>query len=170
MTHQMTMLATSILASVETTNTALHTNSNLELVLGILLFSIAGFGIVFGGLLVGSIARPTLPHPEKGTAYECGEPAIGDGWVQFDLRFYTVALVFIVFDVEIALLWPWAVVFKDMGTPAFWAFLVFFLLIAIPFAYEWKSGYLNWVRASTGQRREPLLKDKDETTDVVTSS
>ena len=132
-------------------------NSNVMLVLGILMFSIAGGGIVFGLLLIGSFARPQVYHPEKGTTYECGEPAIGDSWVQFDLRFYTVALVFIVFDVEVALLWPWAVVFKEMGAPAFWAFLVFFLLIAIPFLYEWKSGYLVWVRSSTGQKRESVL-------------
>ncbi|MEK7755664.1 MAG: NADH-quinone oxidoreductase subunit A [Planctomycetota bacterium] len=137
--------------------TSAYTNTNLELVLGMLLFTLAGFGIVFGGLLIGKIVRPTMPHPEKSTAYECGEPAIGDSWVQFDLRFYTVALVFIVFDVEVALLWPWAVVFKEMGAPAFWAFLVFFLLIAVPFLYEWKSGYLNWVRACTGQKRESVL-------------
>ena len=110
-----------------------YANTNLELVLGMLLFGVAGFALVFGGLTVGRIARPHQPHPEKAAAYECGEPAIGDSWVQFDLRFYTVALVFIVFDVEVALLWPWAVVFKEMGAPAFWAFLVFFLLIAIPF-------------------------------------
>lgn len=126
-------------------------NTNIELVLGMLLFTIAGFAIVFTGLLAGKIARPTQPHPEKATPYECGEPAIGESWVQFDLRFYTVALVFIVFDVEVALLWPWAVTFKHMGAPAFWAFLVFFLLIAIPFLYEWKSGYLNWVRACGAQ-------------------
>ncbi len=136
-----------------------HDNTNIELVLGMVLFTAAGFALVFGGLTVGRIVRPTMPHPEKATAYECGEPAIGDSWVQFDLRFYTVALVFIVFDVEIALLWPWAVVFKEMGAPAFWAFLVFFLLIAIPFLYEWKSGYLNWVRASTGQRRTSVLEE-----------
>jgi len=106
----------------------------------------------------------------KGTAYECGEPAIGNSWVQFDLRFYTVALVFIVFDVEIALLWPWAVVFKEMGSPAFWAFLVFFLLIAIPFAYEWKSGYLTWVRSSVGQKHKPLLTDKVEAVATSASS
>ena len=132
-------------------------NTNIELVLGMGLFILAGFGIVFAGLMIGKIARPTQPHPEKSTAYECGEPAIGESWVQFDLRFYTVALVFIVFDVEVALLWPWAVVFKQMGAPAFWAFLVFFLLIAIPFLYEWKSGYLNWVRACGAQEREPSL-------------
>jgi len=134
-----------------------HQNTNVELVVGILLFVVAGLVIGLGGLTVGAIVRPTMPHPEKAATYECGEPAIGDSWVQFDLRFYTVALVFIVFDVEVALLWPWAVVFKEMGAPAFWAFLVFFLLIAIPFLYEWKSGYLVWVRSSSGQKRESVL-------------
>ena len=132
-----------------------HANTNLELVIGIFLFIAAGFGIVFVGLLLGKVVRPALPHPEKQAPYECGEPAIGESWVQFDLRFYTVALVFIVFDVEIALLWPWATVYKQMGAPAFWAFLVFFLLIAIPFLYEWKAGYLNWVRACGAQRPQP---------------
>ena len=136
-----------------------HDNTNVELVLGMVLFTAAGFGLVFGGLTIGRIARPAMPHPEKAAAYECGEPAIGESWVQFDLRFYTVALVFIVFDVEVALLWPWAVVFREMGAPAFWAFLVFFLLIAIPFLYEWKSGYLNWVRACTGQQRTSVLEE-----------
>ena len=125
------------------------------------MFVVAGFVIGFGGLTVGSLVRPRAPHPEKGAAYECGEPAIGDSWVQFDLRFYTVALVFIVFDVEIVLLWPWAVVFKEMGAPAFWAFLVFFMLIAIPFLYEWKSGYLNWVRDSTAQERRSVLEEAE---------
>lgn len=129
-----------------------HGNTNIELVLGMLMFAVAGFGMVFAGMLIGKFVRPNLPHPEKLAAYECGEPAIGESWVQFDLRFYTVALVFIVFDVEVALLWPWAVVFKKMGAPAFWAFLVFFILIAVPFLYEWKSGYLTWVRSSGAQR------------------
>lgn len=156
-------LATSLTSTVMTTSPAqvngAYQNTNLELVLGMVLFVVAGFALAFGGLTVGRLVRPTLPHPEKATAYECGEPAIGDSWVQFDLRFYTVALVFIVFDVEVALLWPWAVVYKEMGAPAFWAFLVFFLLIAIPFLYEWRSGYLNWVRASTGQMRTSVLEE-----------
>ncbi len=134
-------------------------NTNVELVLGMLLFGAAGAAMVFVGLSVGRLIRPRQPHPEKATIYECGEPAIGDSWVQFDLRFYTVALVFIVFDVEVALLWPWAVVFRDMGAAAFWPFLVFFLLIAIPFLYEWKSGYLCWVRASSAQTRSSLLEE-----------
>ncbi len=149
-------------ATVSPTAVSAYSNTSTELVLGMLLFALAGFAIVFAGLMAGSIVRPTMPHPEKLTAYECGEPAIGDSWVQFDLRFYTVALVFIVFDVEVALLWPWAVVFREMPGPTFWAFFVFFLLIAIPFLYEWKSGYLDWVRASSGQRgkfQEPQVSE-----------
>lgn len=152
-----------VVSSLPLAKGSAYDNTNVELVLGILLFCVAGFGIVFGGLMIGYFARPNLPHPEKGTAYECGEPAIGSSWVQFDLRFYTVALVFIVFDVEVALLWPWAVVFKEMGAPAFWAFFVFFLLIAIPFLYEWKSGYLVWVRASSAQEKESVLDESSST-------
>ena len=137
-------------------------NSNVMLVLGMLLFCVAGGAIVFGALLIGSFVRPQVYHPEKGTTYECGEPAIGDSWVQFDLRFYTVALVFIVFDVEVALLWPWAVAFKELGAPGFWAFFVFFLLIAVPFLYEWKSGYLNWVRSCVAHDEpDPVLPEPD---------
>ena len=66
---------------------ATHGDTNIELVAGMLLFVLAGFVIAFGGLTVGRIARPTTPHPEKGKPYECGEPAIGDSWIQFDLRF-----------------------------------------------------------------------------------
>ena len=166
MWHQISLAGSSGVGLSLVDSGSAYAHTNIELVVGIGLFVVAGFGIVFGGLLVGRFARPTLPHPEKGAAYECGEPAIGDSWVQFDLRFYTVALVFIVFDVEIALLWPWAVVFKEMGAAAFWPFLVFFLLIAVPFLYEWKSGYLNWVRASTGQTRTSVL-DKAENAGVV---
>ena len=142
----------------------LHADTNVELVMGILMFVGAGFALAFGGLTLGRFVRPTVPHPEKAAAYECGEPAIGGGWVQFDLRVYTIALVFIVFDVEIALLWPWAVAFKgsDMMGAAFAAFAVFFALIAIPFAYEISSGYLDWVRASSGQRRTTVLDTKPE--------
>ena len=161
MAHYPSCLVNTIAAMSATGTAGAYANTNLELVLGMVMFGVAGFALVFGGLTIGRIVRPTQPHPEKAEAYECGEPAIGDSWVQFDLRFYTVALVFIVFDVEVALLWPWAVVFKGMGAPAFWAFLVFFMLIAIPFLYEWKSGYLNWVRASTGQTRSSALEEPD---------
>ena len=82
-----------------------------NLVVGLLLFVLAGVGIALGALLIGRIVRHRLPHPEKGAPYECGEPAIGPSWVQFDLRFYVVALIFLVFDIEIVLFYPWAVVY-----------------------------------------------------------
>jgi NADH-quinone oxidoreductase subunit A len=146
--------------------TIVRGDTNVELVFGILLFTVAGVLFIVAALTVGKLIRPAVPHPEKAAAYECGEPAIGDSWVQFDLRFYIVALFFIIFDVEIALLWPWAVVYKNFSTSglgggfALWAMLFFLLPILVGFAYEWRFGYLDWVRAATGQRAESLAASK----------
>ena len=82
-----------------------------ELVAYLLLFLAVGFGFIFVHLVAGRIVRPTRPDPEKLTIYECGEPTIGSAWIQFDLRFYVVALLFVIFDVEVAFFFPWAVVF-----------------------------------------------------------
>jgi len=79
----------------------------------ILLFVAVGAAFILVNLLVGKLIRPVRPHQEKETIYECGEPTIGSAWVQFDLRFYIVALFYLVFDVEVALIYPWAVVFRD---------------------------------------------------------
>ena len=83
----------------------------MELLLSITLF--AGFGAAFVliNLVMGAVARPKIPNPEKSAVYECGEPTIGSSWVQFDLRFYIVALVYLIFDVEVALFYPWAVAY-----------------------------------------------------------
>ena len=148
------MMTPSMLAAADT---ILRGDTNVELVFGILLFTLAGVIFILAALTVGKLVRRQLPHPEKEAAYECGEPAIGDSWVQFDLRFYIVALFFIIFDVEIALLWPWAVTYKTyiaegMGGHAWWALLFFLTPIVVGFAYEWRCGYLDWVRAATGQR------------------
>ncbi len=183
------------------------------------LFSGVGFAFVFVNLLLGRLLRPQNPHPEKQEIYECGEPAIGSSYVQFDLRFYVVALVFIIFDVEVAFLFPWATVFgkvsglldqrvalvqaegdtlqwtpaaagtyRELGIAAaalpqassaaeaeelirlgrrtetgtlelagfhqlMWASAIavsfFFVVLLIGFAYEWKTGALDWVRAVT---------------------
>lgn len=126
-------------------------DTNVELVFGILLFALLGVGFVLGALTLGRLLRPKVAHPEKDAPYECGEPAIGDSWIQFDLRFYIVALFFIIFDVEIALLWPWAVVYQSMGAYALWAMLFFLVPILVGFCYEWRFGYLDWVRATTAQ-------------------
>src|SRR6478752_6482484 len=83
----------------------------MELALSVTIFIAFGAGFVLVNMIVGHIARPHLPNPEKATVYECGEPTIGSSWVQFDLRFYIVALVYLIFDVEVALFYPWAVAY-----------------------------------------------------------
>jgi NADH-quinone oxidoreductase subunit A len=119
-----------------------------SLVIGLLLFVVAGIAMSLGALLAGKLTRTSLPHPEKGVPYECGEPAIGSSWVQFDLRFYVVALIFIVFDIEIALFYPWAVVYREAGVAALWDMLFFFGVIVVGFLYLWRFGYLDWVRST----------------------
>ncbi len=108
------------------------------------------FGLVFVcvNMLIGKALRPKLDNQEKGAIYECGEPTVGNSWVQFDLRFYIVALFYLIFDVEVALIYPWAVIFKDHAIPAVIAGLPFMLIIIIGYAYEWYSGSLDWVRHS----------------------
>lgn len=85
--------------------------SSTQIVAYLALFASVGFLLVFAALLIGRFLRARAPSPEKGEIYECGEPAVGTGFVQFDLRFYVVALLFIIFDVEVALFFPWATVF-----------------------------------------------------------
>lgn len=100
--------------------------------------------------------RPRLRtplEPFKEETYECGEPAVGSSWVRFDIRFYTVALVFLVFDVEVAFLYPWALVFGDlrdsgMGLFVFVEALLFLIILGVGFAYCWVKGDLDWVKAT----------------------
>jgi NADH-quinone oxidoreductase subunit A len=89
-----------------------------ELVLVILIFVAAGLTLLAANLVVGRLVRPHRPSPEKGEVYECGEQPIGTAWVQFDLRFYVVALLFVIFDVELAFFFPWAVVFGSANRAA----------------------------------------------------
>ncbi|MFQ5429871.1 MAG: NADH-quinone oxidoreductase subunit A [Phycisphaerae bacterium] len=124
-----------------------------ELVIGLLIFTVVAIAMALGALLIGKLLRTRLPHPDKDEAYECGEPAIGSSWVQFDLRFYVVALVFLIFDIEIALFYPWAVVYREAGIAALWDMLFFFAVLVVGFLYLWRFGYLDWVRATEGQRR-----------------
>lgn len=84
------------------------------------------------------------PDPEKNSAYECGFNAFDDARMKFDVRFYLVSILFIIFDLEIAFLFPWAVAFKDVGLVGFWSMMVFLAVLTIGFAYEWKKGALEW--------------------------
>jgi len=89
---------------------------------------------------------PTAPSAAKSSTYECGEVPYGSSWVQFNIRFYVVALIFIIFDVEVALLYPWAVVFQRLGLLAFVEAFIFILILLAGLAYLWKEGDLEWVR------------------------
>ena len=133
------------------------------LVAAVAVFASVGAVFLAVNLFVGRLVRPNRPSPEKGEIYECGEKPVGTAWIQFDLRFYVVALLFVIFDVEIAFFFPWAVVFGDATKPtsgvnnlpfaqfAFAEFLVFFAVLLVGFAYLWKRGDLEWVRSTAGQ-------------------
>ena len=122
----------------------------------LLMFVVAG-GFAAGNIILSQFVGQRKQTRTKMMPYECGKDPVGTARERFSVKFYLIAMIFILFDIEVIFLVPWAVVFKEMGAPAFWAFFVFFLLIAVPFLYEWKSGYLNWVRACTGQKRDSLL-------------
>ena len=101
-----------------------------------------GLGIVL--LLAAAVLAVRKPDPEKVSAYECSFNAFDDARMKFDVRFYLVAILFIIFDLEIAFLFPWAVAFKDISMLGFWSMMVFLAVLTIGFAYEWKKGALEW--------------------------
>jgi NADH-quinone oxidoreductase subunit A len=116
----------------------------LEQYLPILLFIL--FGLFLGGVLltVGSLLAPNRPDPEKLSPYECGFEAFEDARMKFDVRYYLVAILFILFDLEIAFLFPWAVVLPEIGFAGFAAMMVFLAILVVGFVYEWKKGALEW--------------------------
>ena len=161
-----------------------------------LIFTALAIVFLLVPLVLGKLLRPKLPTPEKDAIYECGEPTIGSSYVQFDLRFYVVALLFIIFDVEVAFFFPWATVFGNatqladpglsegarvaiserlagapgavIGTQAATSLalvalvdiLVFFGVLLVGFAYVWKRGDLDWVRAVASQAREAAARPR----------
>jgi NADH-quinone oxidoreductase subunit A len=110
----------------------------------VLLFIIVG--IVFGALLLGAgfVLGPRKPDSEKLAPYECGFEAFEDARMKFDVRYYLVAILFILFDLEIAFLFPWAVSLNEIGAFGFWSMMVFLAVLVIGFIYEWKKGALEW--------------------------
>ncbi|MFV0446426.1 MAG: NADH-quinone oxidoreductase subunit A [Planctomycetaceae bacterium] len=173
-----------------------------DLNLHLLLFFAAGVGLVLAPLLIGRLVRPAISTEEKDAVYECGEPTIGTSFVQFDIRFYVVALLFIIFDVEVAFFFPWATIFgasnqlaapdlsdvarnnltdklldlppgttttqtaisadmaHSMAVLGFIDILVFFSVLIVGFAYVWKRGDLDWVRAMVAQAKEAAARPK----------
>jgi NADH-quinone oxidoreductase subunit A len=176
-----------------------------DLVGHFLVFGLLAIGFLMVPLIVGRFVRPNLPTPEKDAIYECGEPAIGSSYIQFDLRFYVVALLFIIFDVEIAFFFPWASVYGSamqladsritdaarsdlsarllsidpaamtpnhvitseaalkLGWIGLADILVFFGVLLVGFAYVWKRGDLDWIRALTKKSQQA----KDQTAGVA---
>lgn len=116
-----------------------------------LVFALVATAFVFGALFAGRFFRPRAPSAVKGEAYECGEPAVGPAWITFNFRFALIALVFVIFDVEAALIFPVAAVFRSwtqrgMGVVALIEVLLFVAILLVGLAYVWAKGDLEWVK------------------------
>ena len=112
--------------------------------LSIIIFLFISLFLSIGFILVNFLAAPNNPDPEKLSAYECGFDAFDDSRMEFDVRFYLVAILFIIFDLEIAFLFPWAITLGKTGLFGFWSMMIFLAVLTIGFIYEWKKGALDW--------------------------
>jgi NADH-quinone oxidoreductase subunit A len=110
----------------------------------ILLFMLVGLAVGVAPLVLGKLLGPNRPDPEKLSPYECGFEAFEDARMKFDVRYYLVAILFILFDLEIAFLFPWAAVINDIGLPGFLAMMLFLAILTVGFVYEWMKGALEW--------------------------
>ena len=110
----------------------------------IMLFLLISLLLSFGFIIVNYLFSPKKPDPEKLSAYECGFEPFSDSRMEFDVRFYLVAILFIIFDLEIAFLFPWAISLGKIGSLGFFSMMIFLFILAIGFIYEWKKGALDW--------------------------
>ncbi len=110
------------------------------------IFIVVGILFVAVSLILARLVRPAKPNAVKMSNYECGEDPIGHGWIPFNIRFYIIALIFVIFDVEVVFLFPWAVVFRSVGWIAFWDIFVFIVILLVGFAYLWGMGDLDWIK------------------------
>ena len=135
----------------------------------VLIFLIVGVLFVAIGLATAWLLRPHRPYPSKRTTYECGETPVGDTRMRFNIRFYVVALIFIIFDVEVVFLFPWALVYAGLGWFAFVEMMVFLVILLVGFAYVWRNGDLDWDKPApripryergVGVRETPLTEEE----------
>ena len=112
--------------------------------LSIIIFLFIALLLSVGFIIINFISAPNNPDPEKLSAYECGFDAFDDSRMEFDVRFYLVAILFIIFDLEIAFLFPWAISLGKIGIFGFWSMMIFLAVLTIGFIYEWKKGALEW--------------------------
>ena len=110
----------------------------------IILFIIIALLLSTGFIVVNFLFSPKKPDPEKLSAYECGFEPFSDSRMEFDVRFYLVAILFIIFDLEIAFLFPWAASLGNIGALGFWSMMIFLFVLTVGFVYEWKKGALDW--------------------------
>jgi NADH-quinone oxidoreductase subunit A len=109
-----------------------------------MLFIAVGLAVGVAPIVLGKLVAPNRPDPEKNSPYECGFEAFEDARMKFDVRYYLVAILFILFDLEIAFLFPWAVAYQEIGMPGFIAMMVFLGVLIVGFIYEWMKGALEW--------------------------
>src|SRR6188472_4034563 len=117
---------------------------NLDSYLPVLLFILVGVGVGVAPQVLGYILGPNRPDAQKNSPYECGFEAFEDARMKFDVRYYLVAILFILFDLEIAFLFPWAVVINDIGLAGFLSMMLFLGILTVGFVYEWMKGALEW--------------------------
>ena len=112
--------------------------------LSIIIFLFVALSLSIGFIILNFLFSPKKPDSEKLSAYECGFEAFSDSRMEFDVRFYLVAILFIIFDLEIAFLFPWAISLGNIGALGFWSMMIFLFILTIGFVYEWKKGALDW--------------------------
>ena len=110
----------------------------------VFIFLLLGAIFVAVGLFAAWILRPHRPYPEKNATYECGEEPVGSAWIRLNVRFYVIALVFLIFDVEVVFLFPWAIILRQFGMFGFLEMVVFLVILLVGYAYVWLKGDLNW--------------------------
>ena len=117
---------------------------DLSQYLPVILFILVGSLVGIGPIVLGKLLGPSRPNAEKLSPYECGFDAFEDARIKFDVRYYLVAILFILFDLEIAFLFPWAAAYQEIGVVGFWSVMVFLGILVVGFVYEWKKGALDW--------------------------
>lgn len=122
----------------------------------VLIFFILAGIFVGAGLITARLLRPHRPYPAKLSTYECGEEPVGTPWVKFNIRFYVVALIFVIFEVEVLFLFPWALIYQQLGLFAFIEMMIFLAILLVGFAYVWVKGDLDW------DKPQPYVPKLDE--------
>jgi NADH-quinone oxidoreductase subunit A len=116
----------------------------MEAFLPVLIMIALGIGMAGVGIVISHLVGPRNPTPEKSAPYECGMPPVGDARERQSVKFYLVAMIFLLFDIEVAFLYPWAMAFRDLGVVGFWQIVTFFALLVTGYIYVWRKGAFDW--------------------------